>query len=706
VTSSSRPPKSDTPLRLVDVLKALPSGELDSLIQRLGIRIDPAKRLDTPAQVARALVALPELRDTSILQPSSAELLHRIAESRGLLITPAVPPGVEPLAARGLVFARLRGPGKVELILPPAYLVQLRTWEGEDPRGIRALLAQASFETCSAIASHYLGRPATPPLPLALEAAWEIIGDPDRIEEELERLSPQERRLLEAIEREGGEVVTEELLDLEREPMRLRTATGATPSRRGAGFALERRGFLIPVHPNRHVIPTEVGEIVGKATRAEHQASREKVRASVLAGDYLPRRARFAEDPVPLALAMAISVRENVSEIRTSVGTPRAYTTRMAQRYGRDVQHVSLIAALSRAAGLWEAASLSASSPPGAWSLGTLSKTLFKLWRRGGAWDEARALPELYRLPPDSRDPSPVGLLRELLLDALQELSEVHWVPWQALATYVRDDPRTAGVARLLRRWGERQNIEAPSPVDVVQRMTFESLPALGVLDLGDPDAPLEGDEVSPAVRLTSRGRMLLGSKKAQAEPATSRFSSPEVLTVGPTATVSAVLSLAAFVEVGRVADELDLLVSASTLTRALSAGIEAEVLRTRLEALAPLPDELARILTQASAVLARARFTPAAGYLWIDDENVREMLLSRRPTADLFLDPSPQGGLLLAPGADLDRLIRRCRALGVELTQEGRVLRARSTTPAPEGATSSSAERRRSSTPPPKSSR
>ena len=43
----------------------------------------------------------------------------------------------------------------------------------------------------------------------------------------------------------------------------LRGATGATPSRRGVGFALERRGLLVPVHPNRHVIPTEVAQLVG-----------------------------------------------------------------------------------------------------------------------------------------------------------------------------------------------------------------------------------------------------------------------------------------------------------------------------------------------------------------------------------------------------------------------------------------------------------
>src|SRR5215467_9900728 len=88
-----------SPRRLVDILRALPSGELDSLISRLGISIVAAKRIDTPAQVARALVSLPEVRDTARLPGASAELVHRIAEARGSLLVQSIPMGLEPLAA-------------------------------------------------------------------------------------------------------------------------------------------------------------------------------------------------------------------------------------------------------------------------------------------------------------------------------------------------------------------------------------------------------------------------------------------------------------------------------------------------------------------------------------------------------------------------------------------------------------------------------
>src|SRR5512135_3628605 len=95
--------------RLVDVLRALPAKELSSLIERLGIRIDAAKRLDTPSQVGRSLVALPDLREPARLPPAAVDLLHRVAEAKGTLIVTAVPPSLEPLLARGLMFARAAG---------------------------------------------------------------------------------------------------------------------------------------------------------------------------------------------------------------------------------------------------------------------------------------------------------------------------------------------------------------------------------------------------------------------------------------------------------------------------------------------------------------------------------------------------------------------------------------------------------------------
>ena len=180
----SQPPQPSRPVRLVDVLRQLPSRELESLIGRLKIRIDEAKRLDVPSQVARLLLQLPELRDPSILPGPTRELLFRIAESGGVLAAKSLPAAVEPLVARGVVFARAQG-AAVELLLPIACLLQMKPWEGEDPRGVRAMLWQAHPDVAASVAAHYLGRPATPPLALCLEPAWEVLSDPERLAREV-----------------------------------------------------------------------------------------------------------------------------------------------------------------------------------------------------------------------------------------------------------------------------------------------------------------------------------------------------------------------------------------------------------------------------------------------------------------------------------------------------------------------------------------
>lgn len=688
--------RSQKPLRLVDILKALPEAELDSLVSRLGIRIDAAKRLDPPQQIARALVALPDIRDPSRLPHASVELLHRIAEARGNLIVQAVPPALQPLIERGIVFARSESKGNVELLLPMAYLVQLRAWEGEDPRGLRALLAQAPFETVSAIAGHYLGRPATPPIALSLEAAWELLGDPETLTEEIEKLSATERRVLEGVEQLGGEVDTEELLELEREPLRLRTASGATPSRRGVGFSLERRGLLIPVHPNRHVVPTEVAKIIGATRNAEREARREQVRTFVLSGDHAPRRARFSQDAGAFAMALALAIREPGNEVRPGIGTPKSLVAKLATRFGREPTQVALTVALSRAVGLWDASAISASAPPGSLVMHELSRLLYVAWKRGGAWDEARSEPEMLRLPPDQRDSSASGVVRDLVLEALRDLGESRWIPWHSLEGYLRTDHRIPGVERLLRRWAERVGVEPVPPMEVARRVIMESLPSLGILDVGEDDAAEGSDTPQLAIRLTPRGRALVADKAPPNDGTPSKFLDTHVLRLGPTAKISSIFAIFGFVDVGRAAETLDLIVAPQTLARALSAGYEADSLRQRIEAIAPLPETLSRTLAAASVVVGRGSYVPSSGFLWVDDANVRELLRTRRSTAELFLDPSPAGGLLVSAQVDLDRLVRRCRTVGVEIVTDGQVVRARSLPPP---ATTSSGSHRKPST-------
>ncbi len=672
-------------LRLVDVLRQLPERELNSLIQRLRIRVDLAKRIDVPSQVARALLMLPEVRDPSQLPSPTAELLHRIAEAKGVLQVESLPPAVEPLVARGIVFARGTETG-LELLLPIAYIVQLRSWEGEDPRGIRALLSQSHQDVASSIASHYLGRPATPPIALSLEPAWEVLMCPEKLSAEVESLAPLERKLLHSVEKVGGEVDTEELLELEREPMRLRGATGATPSRRGVGFALERRGFLVPVHPNRHVVPSEVAAIVGAERIEEREQRRKEIRSFVLGEDHAPRRARFAEDPVPLALAMAMAARDPSLDFRPGIGTPRSLISKFATRFGREPEAVAFIAALSRAVGLWDGSAVSSASPPGSYRVYELNRALFNAWRRGGAWDEAREDGEVLRATGDARDASVVGGIRDMVIEALQELGDGQWAPWEAVAAYVRADDRTPGLARLIQRWAQRVGQKVMTPAEIAARVALESLHVMGVVDLGDPDQTSGDGAGGPTIRITPRGRAFLNDEPTSALMDGGRFVDNQVLRIGPASRVGHVIALSPIVELGGVSGALDVALTPQALSLALSSGIDADVIKARLEAVAPLPDPIARQLVQASAVIGRAELVETQGFLWVEDPEVREMLRTRRQSADLFIDPSPPAGLLVAPGVDADRLARRCRALGVELIVQGEVYKARSVLPPTRG--------------------
>jgi len=154
---------------------------------------------------------------------------------------------------------------------------------------------------------------------------------------------------------------------------------------------------------------------------------------------------------------------------------------------------------------------------------------------------------------------------------------------------------------------------------------------------------------------------------------------------VGTTARVAEVLDLGPFCELEAVEASLELAVSPAGVSRGLAEGVTAAEMRVRLEAVVELTDELRAALDEAGTVVGRGTLAPAAAFLWIDDPEVREMLSTVQPVADLFVDPSPPGGLLVAAGVDQERLVRRCRALGVEVTvEEGTVQVRHSTMPPP----------------------
>jgi hypothetical protein len=425
-----------------------------------------------------------------------------------------------------------------------------------------------------------------------------------------------------------------------------------------------------------------VARLIGAERHSERSSQREQIRAFVLDEDHAPRRARFAQDPVPLVLAMALAVRDTSLEVRPGVGTPRSLIAKFSARFGWEPAAVALLGSLSRALGLWDASVMSTSCPPGSLRVHELTQALFAAWRRGGAWDEAREDGELLRVTGEAREASAVGVLREMVLEALQELGDGQWAPWEAIVAYVRTDSRTPGLTRLIERWANRVGVKPLSPVEIARRVALESLHVLGVVDLGDPDEQ-QTEIQGPFLRITPRGRVFLADREPKStQLELSRFLDTHALRVGPAARVGQVMALAPFVEVGSVTGHLDVSLTPQTLSLALSAGIDPEIIKSRLEAVASLPDPIARQLVQASAVIGRAELVETQGFLWVEDSEIRELLRTRRQSSDLFIDPSPPAGLLVAPGVDVDRLARRCRSLGVELLVDGEPYKARSTPP------------------------
>ncbi len=287
-----------------------------------------------------------------------------------------------------------------------------------------------------------------------------------------------------------------------------------------------------------------------------------------------------------------------------------------------------------------------------------------------------------------------------MVIDAVAELSEGRWIPWRAVVAFLLADDRIPGLTRLLRRWAERTG-EPPIQIGtLLGRIGLESLPALGVLDLGDapeetpralvdavaswmPDEQLQAHANDVTVRLTARGRAFLKDQAPPIGTTEDEGGDSLVLRARATSTVSAILDASTVAEFGRVEGaELEFVLTADAFARALAIGLVVATLLGRVETVGRVSEQLEALLSHAGEIRGRGTLVKASGFLWIADERVRTLLLSKRTTADCFLEPSPPGGLLVAPGVEFEKIARRSRALGIEVELDGQVLRARPTLP------------------------
>lgn len=653
-------------MRLQDCLEALTPSERAALRTRRGIVLDPNKRIDEVEQTARALVAETDLRKSRF--PNEVRsLLHRLANSHGVLIDGASDLGAQLLIDLGIAY-RVRDTSKSAgrsgkrlahnaLVLPSAFLVQVAVADGDDARSLRALLGRAEHEIIGLMLQTVVGKPMAVTGPLALQEVWEILSKPGELEERIKALPAQEARLLDAIERAGSEVTTDELLALDQTPGLYRTASGIAVPKRGAPYMLQRRAMLYPVGVDRFVLPSEVSRIVGGA-RAQERAERRKHLLDTLSNDdHAPSRARFARDPSSVVAAALGMLRAWDVALRDDVAVPRASIRRIAERLGEREEAIALLVALARSCGFGRLVNPSASVPSSLSrvSVNELAALVRNAYRRGGAWDETRAVAESLRAAGDTTS-SAGALLRAMLFDALDDSVRDRWVPVDLLVRLVLEDPRAAGARRIHERARrERSGQYRESLEDALRSMLVESLPALGLADVGEDHS---------AIRYRARER---AAGDLDAVPSLSR----STLEVPPSTPLHALLAFADCAEPEHLRSDTGAVlfnvgVNAIARTRARGLG-EAEVV-ARLEAMGlegPYTGTLAELTSSVSETREIDAHSVSLA-LRVDDHDLRGSLLADATLRRMLVDADAAPWLLVRPDADLSRLQARLQRLGV----------------------------------------
>jgi hypothetical protein len=671
-------------LGLQQVLESLSEARLQELAQHVGVEFDERKRIGRAVQLARAMASRRDLQRPSAVSPAARDLLVQLARQAGVLprqdLLVEHEPALEELTAKGWSFELSVGSQRC-VVLPVAFILQLPRWEGEEATSARSLLAHLPPALVADVARTFSKRTPVAPWLLALEPAYQALSDPRQIQRLVDELEPAAVDLLQHVARQGGEIATDELLDLERQPMRLHQGGNVARIRRGLGYELERRALLLPVPPNRHLVPSEVMAVLLDKQLRIAKRLRSKARERLQQESTEPLRAQFAFDPTARALA-AVAVAAELPAPRKGVGTARRLIKRLASSLGMDPEDAQLLACLSRKAGLWTASSGILGRPVSA-----IPEALFAAWLEGGVWDEGRLEPEVWRCA-KPWPLSPARILRRVAVEALLELAADAWVPWSQLRTFVMADPRLIAIESQFQRYVVRTGETLLEPESALWRIVMHSLVVLGAIDLGDGEAPGETDSV--AVRLSSLGNRVLRTANSQetggetvaapgprtdaSQPPPPCYEADRVLSVfaGSSVAVQAVLDVLEWAPVGQVQQQLDIELSMANFERALARGAEPETLRQQLNALAAPPPGVVAMLEAAASVEANADFVPAAGFVWIDDPELLQRVRSRRSLNRLFIEPSPPGGLLVAPGVDLDRLVIGCRSVGLDVLVEG----------------------------------
>ncbi|MEM7447985.1 MAG: hypothetical protein AAF355_07075 [Myxococcota bacterium] len=454
---------------LVDLLAALSEESLTNLCRRQAVTTDPQKRLRRVEQAARALVRRPVLSSLDLRDPAIAAAVDALLQAPYGLDKSSIGKGADALIEADVLFPHPEVESR--WVMPSAYRVQLPATPSEHPRSARVLLSALEGEVRDTLTR------SVGPRALALEQLLMVLENTRSLQSHMESLSVREQRLAMAIEARGGELCTEELLELEKEPARY-SVTSLPP--RSVSWALVRQGVLLPRYRGVWALPEEVGRYAGRARREIAKAHQAHVRDRVRTLNLDPQRAEFAREPGLSAVVFLARLNSIGVSLRPGLGAPRTAIKRLAREFQIDGAHAELIVSIARAARL---SSLDC-------TISEVGARLRAVWRKGGAWDEGREPEDGHRAGTRLNSiPSPSGVLRDSLLEALQEFEAGAFVRDQDVVDWVLGDVRVTSAKRFL-KLAKRAAPEAfPRELEeILLRMLRFTMPALGFTDRAESE--------------------------------------------------------------------------------------------------------------------------------------------------------------------------------------------------------------------------
>ncbi len=640
-------------MKILDAIAALDSARKPRLAARWHIALDAKKRISTDEQIARGLVLVPRWLDERALPDGAREALRLLCASPKGLVRSALPSEVERLIEEGVVFP---DPVRTDrVVLPSAFRLQLPPSPSDSPLSARVLLLDVAEEARRELCVHHLKRLSPLPWPMLLETVLERLEDAAWLKQEIASLAESERALLLAIDALGGTVTPEEVLELEREPSRISQGGNLSVPRRSAIYPLARRGLVL-TRASGWVMPDEVERVIGGQRRARAAIDRQRLLMNRHMYELSPARARLADAPGVLAVALLSALAGRAELPAEGKGMSRGAVRRVAQQLFIQPERAELLVCLARSDGL------SRAPVP----LSIASARLWRAWRRGGAWDECAREPDLFR-PGHPATAKAAALLRESLLEALLLMPATEFALVSDVEAAAVSDRRALSAQRALTAATRTAQDVLPTALEVVRVLLERSLPGLGLIDRG---AVEQGEvvRIAPSARVWLERGVDLEEHTDTHEPS-AQWLADDRLSCTSSCDIAAIIEAGTYGVTWVDDASIGLGFTNDALARASERDPDLAGLRAALGVLTPrIPPALDAAFREAVTHRPYCTVTDAVAFVSIDDPVLRLALYNDPAAHDVWASPPLNEGLLVKPGIPRERVYELLTRHGARL--------------------------------------